>query len=107
MLVDPKAPTLDAILMADPTFASWAKIPSNDVELKKLQLDGIVVQAKTEVSGAEVKWIGNTINTAYTMGDWGAACFAVKETGSEKDLIVPAGKEAIVGRDGIFCKPNR
>jgi hypothetical protein len=107
MRLNPSAPTLASILMADPTFANWAKIASNVDELKRLQADGVVVQAKLATGGPEVKWFGKSPIAAVALADWMRQenCVGIMGTVAGKSLVVPTSEQAIVGSDGIFCKP--
>jgi hypothetical protein len=109
MLLNPSAPTLDSISMADPTFANWAKILSNSEELKKLQASGIVVHATATKTGPEVTWVAASdgaqiaLDAISKMKD----CLGVYNLTTGKAVVGPVGTAATVGKDGIFCKSEQ
>jgi hypothetical protein len=106
IVLNPAAESLNSITMADPVFASWALDSKNSDELKKLKMNGLVVQAIDTKTGPEVTWVDASFGAQSTLDSISRmkGCLAVYGVTAGKAVVAPVSKTATVGKDGIFCK---
>jgi hypothetical protein len=106
IFLNPAAESLDAITMADPVFVSWALDSKNSDELKRLRMNGLVVQAVDTKTGPQVTWVDASVGAQSTLDAILRmnGCLGVYGVTSGKAVVAPLSKTATVGKDGIFCK---